>query len=146
MPRVCVGLRPRKCTEHPFTPWPAGWAGGGGGAWGKCRRGRIWRSSEWPLSVPWPSRDYTERLSVPAPTWPPLQAPCLHTLALGHLPGVGGRMSFDSSAANAAKVGSAHVGLEMQRKRRREMKKERQPSPLQARTSASLTMSLVSFT
>lgn len=62
-------------------------------------------------------RDDTESFSVLGPTWPPSQALCPYTLAPGHLPGVEEGCPFIHSAANSAKVGSAHVGLVTQRKR-----------------------------
>lgn len=91
------------------------------------------------FSAPLPSRDYTERLSIPAPTWPPLQALCLHTLALGHLPGVGKGCPLIYSAGNAAKVSSAHVGLETQRKRQTQRDEE-------GKTVISLMSQNLSFT
>lgn len=95
--RVCVGLGPRRCTEHPFTPRPARWADGGAGGWGKrCGGGGLDGPQSGRCRPPDPA-ETTQSASVSwAPTWPPSQALCPRTLALGHLPGAGGKMSFYS--------------------------------------------------
>lgn len=122
---VC-GPGPRRCTEPPFTPRPARWAGGGCGA-----RGKHLRVLRVATVSPLTRRDDTESLSVLVPTWPPSRALCPYTLAPGQFPGLEEGCPFIYSAANSAKASSAHVGPVTQRKRKTdgETKKERQQSP-----------------
>lgn len=116
MPRVCRGPGPRQHTEPPFTPRPACWARWWRGAPGK-RQGRGVD-----LMV--------LRMAVVSPRgWQGLhrgpQCPGAHLAPfMGTVPahtgtrpspwaggGVVGRMSSIHSAADSAKVGSAHVDL-----------------------------------
>lgn len=116
--RVCVGLGPRRCTEHPFTPRPARWADGGGGGWGKRCGGADWTVLR--AAVVGPLTQQRPHRAPQCPGRPP--GPLHRHCARAHWhwaisPGRGERCLFIHSAAGSAKVGSAHAGLDTRRKR-----------------------------
>lgn len=123
MPWVCAGLRLGWCTEPPFTPRPAWWAGGGCGPWGNTGGGRFDSPQSGHCQPPNQQRLHRE------PQYPGAHlAPIMGTLPV-HTgtrpsPWVEEGCSFIHSAANSAKVGSAHVGLATKRKRLMQRDKE----------------------
>lgn len=118
MPWVCRGPGPRQHTEPPFTPRPACWARWWRGAPGKRQgRGGGFDGPQNGCCQPPRLAGTTQRASVPWRPPGPLHGHCAcphghQAISLGWGWGGGvGRMSSIHSAADSAKVGSAHVDL-----------------------------------